>query len=89
MNRQSRTTDPNTERKFTDEEIDDLAQQLNGTCQTVNEALRYDDRNRSEDDMTRADHQALDGEIACCETCSWWCEPAELDEDGNCDDCRD
>lgn len=24
-----------------------------------------------------------------CETCGWWCEPCEMDDDQNCEDCQD
>lgn len=27
-------------------------------------------------------------DIERCETCSWWCETGELDEENNCEDCR-
>ena len=32
---------------------------------------------------------ALDTVAMKCECCSWWCEPCELNEEGECRDCAD
>jgi hypothetical protein len=32
--------------------------------------------------------QHLDELALMCECCSWWVEPHELDEEGDCEDCQ-
>jgi hypothetical protein len=55
--------------------VDDIVEYLSGSC-------------KSEHDAAEAfSISSEEGEIEVCETCGWWVECAELDDDGNCTDC--
>lgn len=71
--------------RLADFKIEELIESLRGTCQTLSEALP---EGMEEDDLTKADTDAIDEQIFRCETCSWWDEISEQNEDGeNCLDC--
>ena len=39
--------------------------------------------------LTEEDHEWLDNEIFCCDTCEWWFELGDSgDSEGNCLDCN-
>ena len=67
--------------------VEDLVENLQGTCKSIQEALNdlYDDMDEA--DLTKADHEKIDAEIYRCETCSWWYEVGDKDADGNCENC--
>lgn len=78
-------------RNYTDEQINELAHDLLGTCESLEEALRrlYSNENDLYLELTVADCQALDAEIFCCGQCSWWEETSqESAESGVCIDCH-
>lgn len=31
----------------------------------------------------------LDEKVLCCETCGWWHEPCDIEDNGNCGECND
>lgn len=64
------------------------ADSLQGTAKPVSEAAEQ--FGVLEDDLS--EHIATEGEIELCQTCGWWCEISDLDEDENgeniCIDCQ-
>ena len=77
---------------FTREQIEELIQYLQGTCNTLDGGVQtimgeeYDDM-----DMSMENHDQLDMEIFLCDDCGWWyerCEECEED-DGICEACGD
>lgn len=74
---------------ITREDIMRVSEELNGTCNSLDEVLQslfgIDSTQVPTELLTE-----LDGEVFCCEACGWWCETNELeDEDHICRDCRD
>jgi len=70
-------------------EIDKLCEYLQGTYHTLQEGIHTFYPEMSEEELTKEEHEQIDQEIFCCETCSWWHEANEQDSDGNCSDCHD
>jgi hypothetical protein len=62
---------------------------LQGTAMTLSSALETLYPGMDEDDLTQDDHSNLDELIFNCETCGWWCETSERDEESNCEDCSE
>ena len=54
-----------------------------GTCMSIQEVMNFIDI----EDEDLIDWVMVDQEIFCCESCSWWCEIGESDEEGDCQDC--
>lgn len=54
-----------------------LAEALLGTCDDLPDGTT--------DDLELCQH--LDMLVLLCETCGWWVETSDTDEDGNCSDC--
>ena len=67
------------------ETILEIASDLEGTCQSIDEAFEKRGFEFLETDICLL--QRLDDEVFCCETCSWWCPVSEHKEDGKCADC--
>ena len=69
----------------------DVAERLLGTCTNVDDVLQ---EVFGDDSLTLTDfpmellHDLDDGAMQC-ESCGWWCEPGELDDDQTCGDCRE
>lgn len=66
----------------------DLVEHLRGTCLSLHQGLQ----NQGLDEGLENDKrfcEYLDSEIMVCETCGWWAETHESDDDGNCEDCQD
>jgi hypothetical protein len=63
--------------------IQELARELNGTCERLYDVLSRQGR----EELTQAECEELDEAVMCCDTCSWWVDSDEIDEDGNCSDC--
>lgn len=69
-------------------EWQDLVYYLQGTCHSLSTAL--DDCGLGQDlENDRRFCEYLDSELMLCETCGWWAEAHEVDDDGNCEDCQD
>lgn len=75
-----------------DFDIQKIIDSLQGTINTIQSALDDHYPGMDEEDMTEADHQALDDQIFLCTTCGWWCEISQSTEsaDGEheCDECN-
>lgn len=81
-------------------DIEDIVQHLQGTCTNTIESsfgengILNDDftpkyPNMTEDDLTQEDYNYIDNFIFLCESCVWWCETSEADEEieSTCQDC--
>lgn len=60
----------------------EAADHLLGTCEAL-----YVHFEEYQDDETFC--ATLDEHVRCCETCDWWVEAGDVDEDGNCEDCAE
>lgn len=68
-------------------DVQEVIDSLQGSCQSLQECLESYYPDMDENDLTSDDHEAIDNQIFCCDTCNWWCEIGEQDVDGNCQDC--
>lgn len=73
--------------KLTIEFIKKVAEELMGTCASLDDKLNeYGiDFNCVSVEM----NEALDDEVMLCEYCGWWRDPYDLNDEGNCEDCRE
>lgn len=65
------------------QKAEELADRLLGTCLSLHD---LDDEGAIEDPDVL---EALDDRVRCCECCGWWAETHDVDEEGNCSDCRE
>jgi hypothetical protein len=75
---------------LTDEELSlaqAVADDLLGTCQTLEEVLSANDAMQYQDNLAFLDE--IDSLAMQCEGCNWWTQPAELDDIDYCSDCRE
>lgn len=79
--------------KITNQQLDDFIQELLGTCKSMDEAKRefFEDADGvdEDDDFTSDQLETICSEISNCETCGWWVEVGEIDENENCLDCNE
>lgn len=61
------------------ERANPVAERLLGTTGNLTDE-EWDDQQMLEE---------LDDMVMLCDTCGWWCETWELDDDQNCGDCQD
>lgn len=81
-------TIPNTEEN--QKKMAEVSDALIGTCSSLEDALAvvFGEGNS---DLIQFDVELLnrlDDHTMQCESCNWWCETGELDDDQICDDCR-
>ncbi len=69
------------------EKISEIAEALQGTCQSLATALEY--QGLEEHDTPQDMLEELDGLVMLCEVCGWWCEPFEMNDDNICNDCEE
>lgn len=78
---------------FKRDQIEELIQYLQGTCNSLDEGIvevlgeDYDSMNLSSDN-----HNQIDNEIFLCETCGWWyelCEESENEDERTCESCAE
>lgn len=67
--------------------IKTIAEELQGTCGTLDHKLGEYGINI--DSVPQRILESLDEEVMLCEACGWWCDPHEIDGDGNCNDCSE
>ena len=65
----------------------EINESLQGSCQSLSEVLEAHNATHLEDDEDFLNF--LDQETMKCETCDWWVEVSELNEDNNCRDCAE
>lgn len=73
---------------LTQKELNDICEAIEGTCRDL-ETVVEELTSRDFDDLTVSELQEIDNCVVCCETCGWWVDAGEVDEDGNCEDCQD
>ena len=73
--------------KISTEMMKEIAEELLGTCGTLDEKLA--ERGFTQDDLPETLLQDLDMEVMLCETCNWWCEASEMTDYGVCGECED
>jgi sulfur carrier protein ThiS len=66
--------------------VTEVAEELQGTCKTLDDVLAEYGLNF--EDVAVEFHQDIAEITEVCETCGWWCEPFEV-EDNVCQDCRE
>lgn len=80
------------QKSLTDEEFSRLVNYLDGSSNTLGNALDYL-FGIDEDDIPISDNHRLDGVIFCCEQCGWWSEVSMMTDnesangDWICTDC--
>jgi hypothetical protein len=67
-------------------DIQKVAEELQGTCNTLDSVL--EEYGLDVGELTLELCQDLDEITMMCDTCGWWCEPSEMEGD-TCEDCRD
>lgn len=67
-----------------DNHIDEMIENLQGTCKSLSEICELFDV--SEDELKPKHYQAIRDEIFKCSTCDWWYEAHEETE-GECESC--
>lgn len=72
------------------QKIDAVADRLLGSCSSLDDALQevFADEDLSIIDVATPLLHRLDDITMQCESCGWWCEAGEIDENSVCDDCR-
>lgn len=73
--------------KPTAEAMAGVAEELMGTCQCLDTVLG--ENGFDIDDVPIELLSLLDEQVMVCETCGWWCEPCELNEEQVCEDCKE
>ncbi len=73
--------------KPTLEEIPEIAEDLRGTCKTLDDVLEAMGYNI--DDMSTDMLASLDDEVMLCDTCGWWIEACEMEDGYECNDCKE
>jgi len=75
---------------ITDEQIEEIKEYLQGSCNTLDDAVQtICGDSYSEDDLSIEQIEDIENWTRECEQCNWWCETSEFSEgDGTiCDDC--
>ena len=73
---------------LTPKELNDICGELEGTCKNLEDVVLAV-TGRDMDDLTVGECREIDNCILCCDTCGWWVDAGEVDENGNCEDCQD
>ncbi len=65
----------------------EIAEELQGTCGSLDDNL---EKRGVDIDLVPAELlDVIDEEVILCETCGWWYESHEVDDDGNCNECTE
>jgi len=63
-----------------------VADDLQGTCKSL-DAVLSEDYGVDLSDVPADMLAVLDEQVQLCETCGWWGEPCDFNEDGECTEC--
>lgn len=78
--------------KFTRNQIDDLIQYLQGSCDSLSDGIfAVIGEDYSEDDLSLDNLEQIDNEIFLCDVCGWWfevCEMSESESEQACVECN-
>lgn len=72
---------------MTPSRMQEIVDALRGTCDTAESCLTPEECEEGDPFDSREFCEILDDTIFKCETCDWWCEVGESDDNGNCRDC--
>ncbi len=73
--------------EITRETIAEIAEELRGTCGSLLAALEK--RGLALDDIPAELLRVFDEEVMPCDTCGWWHESHEINDDNNCNECAE
>ncbi len=76
-----------TEVSATTEKMSEIAEELRGTCASLDTALK--NHGLDFDSTPRRFLDMLDEEVMDCQQCGWWHESHELNDDQICNDCKE
>lgn len=60
--------------------IQQIIEDLQGTCDTLQDAISYRYPDMDEMELTEEDHNQIENQIFLCTECNWWCEISEESE---------
>jgi len=72
---------------MTDEQLKMLAENLAGTCDSIETGLEGLDLDARDFDVTNVEDALLDYNVEICPGCDWWCDSGELHDGEGCDGC--
>lgn len=72
--------------KLTKHELNSLVADLQGTCKSIEEGLTSIGLDNDQYDAADVEGDIEDIERCC--TCSWWFEPCEMKDNGECESCN-
>ncbi len=79
--------------KLTKTQLEELAEGLNGTCNSLDEAINImnqsEDLQIKEDDLSPEDFDVIEEITQRCDICSWWVDTESLNEDNECSNCSE
>lgn len=77
---------------FTSEGIRKVAETLEGSCKSLDDVLcdvfDYENGTLTSTDLPIELLRELDDIVMECQSCSWWVEASEVDDDSVCEECR-
>lgn len=76
---------------ITDKKLEEFIEYTRGTCKSFDEAIVdfFEDDTLDSESFTTDQLEIIDQEIMRCDSCGWWVESHEIDEEGNCEDCNE
>jgi hypothetical protein len=72
---------------LTDQQLDELANDLLGTADSIDTALERIGLDPADFDMIDVEDALIDWGTERCIYCGWWMESCALNEDGVCEEC--
>lgn len=72
-------------KKVTDAQFQELLVEIQGTCQSLNDACET--LGFEEDDLTMEQLEELDQNYILCPSCGWWVEAYEMVNEDYCRNC--
>lgn len=68
-------------------DIEAIIEYLQGSCSTLDQGVKAIHPEMSDEELNEDEHQQISQSIFCCDTCNWWFEAYEENENGNCEGC--
>lgn len=75
--------------RHADFDVQLLIEELDCSCDTINEVVGKMWEGMTEEDLTPDDHNQIDNSIFHCSGCSWWSDVSQQGDNGECLDCND
>ncbi len=73
--------------EVTREKMSEIAEELRGTCKTLDEVLEGHGLDYNCVPVEMLD--TLDEDVMLCDWCGWWVESSEIDDDSVCKECKE